>query len=174
MNFPSVALIHDGAPTAFTYGHHPNNARVAISRGLIDLLAADELEAVVGHELGHARNWDMALMTLANLVPLLLFYLYDVAIRFGGGKKGNDKTDYTWAVAIGAYAVLGADPDASIRRGRAKARNQRVPVPARRLAGERAGGVRTGQPVAQTVHAVAREAGSGYATTRYPIIQSEG
>ena len=105
MKFPSVGIIHDGAPQAFTYGHHPSNARVVISRGLMKLLQPEELEAVVAHELGHARNWDMALMTLANLVPLLLFYLYDVAIRFGGGKKGNDKTDYTWAVAIGAYVL---------------------------------------------------------------------
>ena len=57
---------------------------------------------------------------------------------------------------------------------RAKARDQRVPGPSRLLAAERSGGVRTGQPTAQAVHAVAREAGSGHATTHQPIIQTEG
>src|SRR5207253_2479236 len=76
MKFPAFGIIDDGAPQAFTYGHHPNNARVVISRGLFELLEPEEVDAVVGHELGHAHNWDMALMTLANLVPLLLFYIY--------------------------------------------------------------------------------------------------
>ncbi|MFM7151458.1 MAG: M48 family metalloprotease, partial [Gemmataceae bacterium] len=64
MRFPSFGVIDDGAPQAFTYGHHPSNARVVISRGLMEILTPDELEGVVAHELGHARNWDMALMTL--------------------------------------------------------------------------------------------------------------
>jgi Zn-dependent protease with chaperone function len=106
MRFPWVGIIDDGAPQAFTYGHHPSNARVVISRGLINLLTPDELEAVVGHELGHARNWDMALMTLANLVPLLLFYLYDLAIRIGSSDdKDNKYGAAAWVVAAGAYVL---------------------------------------------------------------------
>jgi Zn-dependent protease with chaperone function len=105
MTFPSFGIIDDGAPQAFTYGHHPSNARVVISRGLIKLLRPEELEAVVAHELGHARNWDMALMTLANLVPLLLFFLYDVSIRWGRRGGDNKGGDYGWAVAIGAYVL---------------------------------------------------------------------
>jgi Zn-dependent protease with chaperone function len=101
MRFPSFGIIDDGAPQAFTYGHHPSNARVVISRGLMELLSADELEAVVAHELGHARNWDMALMTLANLVPLLLFYIYQIAQRF---RSDRDK-GVTAVIAIGAYVL---------------------------------------------------------------------
>ncbi len=102
MRFPSFGIIDDGAPQAFTYGHHPSNARVVISRGTMKLLAPAELEAVVAHELGHARNWDMALMTLANLVPLLLFWIYDLSIRFSGRNRNGT---YAWAVAIGAYVL---------------------------------------------------------------------
>jgi Zn-dependent protease with chaperone function/Zn-finger nucleic acid-binding protein len=105
MRFPSFGLIHDGAPAAFTYGHHPSNARVVISRGLLQLLEADEVEAVVAHELGHARNWDMALMTLANLVPLLLYYLYRVAMDHAGSKGDKKDGGWTWAVGIGAYVL---------------------------------------------------------------------
>ena len=68
---------------------------------MIELLEPAELEAVVAHELGHVRNWDMALMTVANLVPFILFYIYRVAIRLGDrGKK-----EYTWIVYIGAYVL---------------------------------------------------------------------
>jgi Zn-dependent protease with chaperone function len=103
MKFPSVGIIHDGAPQAFTYGHHPGNARVVISRGILQLLEPGEAEAVVAHELGHARNWDMALMTLANLVPLLLYFLYRVALEFrGGDNKGKAPA---WAIALGAYVL---------------------------------------------------------------------
>jgi Zn-dependent protease with chaperone function len=105
MRFPSFGIIDDGAPQAFTYGHHPSNARVVISRGTMNLLAPEELEAVVAHELGHARNWDMALMTLANLVPLLLFWIYDISIRYGRRGGDNKGGDYGWAVAIGAYVL---------------------------------------------------------------------
>lgn len=102
IKFPSFGIIHDGAPTAFTYGHHPNNARVVISEGILSLLEPAEVEAVVAHELGHACHWDMALMTVANLVPLLLYYLYRVATDWGGGKKDKD---YAWAVSLGAYVL---------------------------------------------------------------------
>jgi Zn-dependent protease with chaperone function len=103
MRFPSFGIIDDGAPQAFTYGHHPSNARVVISRGTMKLLEPAELEAVVAHELGHARNWDMALMTLANLVPLLLFWIYDISIRLGG--RDDKSAGYRWAVALGAYVL---------------------------------------------------------------------
>ncbi|HJT76657.1 MAG TPA: M48 family metalloprotease, partial [Gemmataceae bacterium] len=104
MKFPSFGLIHDGAPQAFTYGHHPGNARIVISQGIINLLEPEEVEAVVAHEIGHAHNWDMALMTLANLVPLLLYYLYRVALRLNGGRN-NKGGGYTVLVGIGAYVL---------------------------------------------------------------------
>jgi Zn-dependent protease with chaperone function len=104
MKFPSFGVIDDGAPEAFTYGHHPGNARVVISRGLTELLEPAELEAVVAHELGHARNWDMALMTVANLVPLLLYFIYRAGIQFAEGKGDKAKAP-AWAVALGAYVL---------------------------------------------------------------------
>jgi Zn-dependent protease with chaperone function/Zn-finger nucleic acid-binding protein len=106
MKLPSFGLIRDGAPTAFTYGHHPSNARVVISRGILELLEPAEVEAVVAHELGHARNWDMALMTVANLVPLLLFYLYRVGIEFTELKGDDNKTGWAaWGITIGSYVL---------------------------------------------------------------------
>jgi Zn-dependent protease with chaperone function/Zn-finger nucleic acid-binding protein len=103
MKFPSFGLIDDGAPTAFTYGHVPNNARIVISRGILELLQPEEVEGVVAHEMGHAHNWDMALMTLAQLVPLLLYFIYRVGIRLSVG-RGKQKAP-SLVIALGAYVL---------------------------------------------------------------------
>jgi Zn-dependent protease with chaperone function len=105
MQFPSFGIIEDGAPQAFTYGHHPNNARIVISRGLIDLLSPEELEAVVAHEIGHAKHWDMVLMTIVNLVPLLLYYIYRSLMQSGKGKGSGKGKNNAWPVALGAYIL---------------------------------------------------------------------
>jgi len=102
MKFPSFGLIHDGAPNAFTYGHHPNNMRIVITQGILDLLEPAEVEGVVAHEIGHGKNWDMVLMTVVHLVPLLLYFLYRTALQAGG--RGKDSA-YRIAVAVGAYVL---------------------------------------------------------------------
>ena len=84
MKFPHFGLIDDGTPNAFTYGHTPNNARIVITQGLINLLDEDEVEAVVAHELGHAKHWDMLLMTVASLVPLILYYIFRTLTNVAG------------------------------------------------------------------------------------------
>lgn len=68
MRPPRILVIADGTPEAFTYGQTPSTARLVISDGLISLLEPQELEAVVGHELGHAKHWDILLMTAAQAV----------------------------------------------------------------------------------------------------------
>ena len=84
---PRFGIIEDGAPQAFTYGHSPNRARIVISRGLIEITDPAELEAVVAHEIGHALHWDMALMTVAQIVPLALYMIFRVFSRATKGKN---------------------------------------------------------------------------------------
>ena len=56
MQYPRIGFIDDGSPNAFTYGRTKNDARVVITRGILDLLTEDEVKAVVAHELGHANH----------------------------------------------------------------------------------------------------------------------
>ncbi len=102
MKVPWFGLIHDGAPNAFTYGHHPSNMRIVITQGIIDLLEPEEVEGVVAHEIGHGKNWDMLLMTIVQLVPLLLYFVYRTALQAGGRGKDNA---YRIPVAVGAYLL---------------------------------------------------------------------
>lgn len=78
MKYPKIGIIDDGAPNAFTYGRTKNDARIVFTRGLLELLNEEEVKAVVAHEIGHAVHYDMLFMTVAQLVPLILYYIYEV------------------------------------------------------------------------------------------------
>ncbi len=101
---PRFGIIYDGSPNAFTYGHTPNNARIIITSGLVDLLGEKELEAVVAHEVGHVVHWDMLIMTIVYVVPLVLYYVYRSLIRIK--TSGKDKSaPFRYGIAIGSYIL---------------------------------------------------------------------
>jgi Zn-dependent protease with chaperone function len=90
-----LAIVDDGTPNAFTFGRTPHDARMFVTRGLIERLDETELDAVVAHEVGHIKNWDFAVMTVAAVVPMLLYLLYLTT------RSSRDARH----VAIGAYAA---------------------------------------------------------------------
>jgi heat shock protein HtpX len=96
---PRIGIIEDNNPNAFTFGHVPADARIVVTRGLLEMLPPEEVQAVVGHEVGHVCNWDFVVMTLASSVPLVLYILYVWTRdrREGGG--------YVAMVGFGAYAA---------------------------------------------------------------------
>ena len=91
-----LGVVDDGTPNAFTFGRTPGDARVWITRGLLERLEEDELDAVVAHELGHVKHWDFAVMTVAAVVPMVLYLLYVMAR--GSRREGA-------AVAAAAYVA---------------------------------------------------------------------
>ncbi len=104
IDIPRVGMIPDGAPNAFTYGHTPNNARLVLTHGIISLLNEEEAEAVVAHELGHIVHWDFLVMTIAYVVPLILYYIYRTLIKVKS--RGNDKSaGYRVMIAVSSYIL---------------------------------------------------------------------
>ena len=90
-----LGIVDDGTPNAFTFGRTPASARMWVTRGLLERLDERELDAVICHELGHVKHWDFAVMTVAAVVPMVLYLVY-VLTRTSGRNEAK-------AVAIGAY-----------------------------------------------------------------------
>jgi len=64
------------------------------------------VQAVVAHEVGHAKNWDMFLMTVVQLVPLILYYVYRTLMQLKSGSRSNQKgSGHVALLAIGTYVL---------------------------------------------------------------------
>ncbi len=71
---PKLYIVNDATPNAFAFGRTKNNSNVAIHVGLLQRLSKEEVEAVLGHEIGHIANWDVAVITAASMVPRILYF----------------------------------------------------------------------------------------------------
>ncbi len=72
---PKVGISMIPIPNAFAYGRSQRGARVVVTEAIRGLLSRDELRAVVGHEISHVKNRDMAIITLLSVVPMILWYI---------------------------------------------------------------------------------------------------
>lgn len=106
MKYPKIGLIDDGAPNAFTYGRTKNDARIVLTRGIFNLLNEQEVMAVVGHELGHAKHYDMVFVTVAQLVPLVLYGIYETFTRSNSkSSSNNNNSGYFEMIGLIAYIL---------------------------------------------------------------------
>jgi heat shock protein HtpX len=76
---PRAAVVDSAFPNAFAAGRNPERSTVVVTRGLVERLEPDEIEAVLAHELSHIANRDGAVMTFASFPPLTLRKAIDSA-----------------------------------------------------------------------------------------------
>lgn len=81
MTMPRVEIIETQALNAYASGLGPDDATVAVTRGLLDTLNDDELEAVLAHEITHIRNRDVRLMVIATIFVGVLAYVGEMMRR---------------------------------------------------------------------------------------------
>jgi heat shock protein HtpX len=84
---PKVYMIPNDSPNAFATGRNPNHASVAVTQGILGLLNDEELEGVLAHELGHVRNRDILISSVAATIAGAITYLAHLAqwgMIFGG------------------------------------------------------------------------------------------
>lgn len=107
VKYPKIGFIDDGAPNAFTYGRTRRDARLVLTRGIFEMLDEEEVKAVVAHELGHVAHLDMLVMTVAQLVPMVLFALYEICIKAtkATSKGGSDNKGGS-VLAIFALVII--------------------------------------------------------------------
>ncbi|MFA6221815.1 MAG: zinc metalloprotease HtpX [Desulfomonilaceae bacterium] len=86
---PKVYIIPDDSPNAFATGRNPEHAAVAVTEGILSILSRDELAGVIGHELGHVKNRDILIQTVAATIGAAITYLAQFGFLFGGRSDDN-------------------------------------------------------------------------------------
>lgn len=78
---PKVYILPDPALNAFATGRNPEHGHLAITQGLLQAMDSQELEAVIAHELGHIKNYDIRLMLIVSVLAGVLTFIADFFLR---------------------------------------------------------------------------------------------
>ncbi|MGD1013524.1 MAG: zinc metalloprotease HtpX [Acidimicrobiales bacterium] len=114
MEKPRVGVAEVDMPNAFATGRSPKHAVICATRGIMNRLNDEELEAVLAHELSHVAHRDVAVMTIASGVGMLAGLVSRVAMWgaiLGGGGRGRGGQNIvllemvTWIVSLVIYVI---------------------------------------------------------------------
>jgi len=83
---PKLYMVNNPTPNAFAFGRTQSDSNIAVHAGLLSALSKDEVEGVLAHEIGHINNRDVAVMTLASVLPVMLYYGF---LIFGRDEDGR-------------------------------------------------------------------------------------
>lgn len=108
MAMPKINLIEDDSLNAFASGIDQSSFTLSLSRGIIEKLNDEELEAVIGHELTHIRNRDVRLLIVSIIFVGIFAFLTEAlfrVVRFGGGGRGKKDGGSIILIALALAAV---------------------------------------------------------------------
>jgi heat shock protein HtpX len=109
---PRVFVLDTPALNAFATGMSPARSAIGVTRGLLDTLNREELQGVIGHEMGHIVNWDIRYATAVGVIVGLIALVSDGALRslyFSGNSRGSGKGGGNAAIVmivLVAFAAL--------------------------------------------------------------------
>jgi heat shock protein HtpX len=90
---PKVGIVDSPQPNAFATGRGPNKAVVCATSSILQTLTPDELEAVIGHEIGHVVHRDVLMSSVAATLAGAISFIGQMAIFsmwFGGGNRNRN------------------------------------------------------------------------------------
>jgi heat shock protein HtpX len=98
---PKLMLAQIPIPNAFAYGSPLTGNRVAVTQGLLKSLDEDEVEAVIGHELGHLKHRDVQVMMVVSFLPALFYYIGFSLMLSGMYRGRRDDSGGSALIGIG-------------------------------------------------------------------------
>ena len=98
---PKLMLAQIPLPNAFAYGSPLTGNRVAVTQGLLTSLDEGEVEAVVGHELGHLKHRDVQVMMVVSFLPALFYYIGFSLMLSGAYRGRRDDSGGSALIGIG-------------------------------------------------------------------------
>ena len=98
---PKLMVAQIPIPNAFAYGSPLTGNRVAVTQGLLKSLNEDEVEAVIGHELGHLKHRDVQVMMVVSFLPALFYYIGFSLMLSGMYRGRRDDSGGSALIGIG-------------------------------------------------------------------------
>ncbi len=107
---PKVYIIPSSQPNAFATGRSPKRGVVAVTEGILELLTPEELMGVIAHEMGHIKNRDILIQTIAATLAGVIMFVSDMvkwAAIFGMGRDDEDSNPFL-AIVLAIVAPIAA------------------------------------------------------------------
>jgi len=104
---PKIGIMDTDIPNAFATGRNENNSVVVATRGILNMLNDDELEAVIGHEISHIKHKDILVSTVAATIATIISYLGNMILfsMFFGGPEDNRNGNANILLLIAAILI---------------------------------------------------------------------
>jgi len=109
MTTPKINIIDDDSLNAFASGIDQHTFSISLSKGIIEKLNDEELEAVIAHELTHIRNRDVRLLIISIIFVGIFAFISQAIFRmlqFGGGGRSKKDGGGGWAIIIALVLAL--------------------------------------------------------------------
>ena len=106
---PKVAIVEDDAPNAFATGRNIDQAVIAFTTGLLDVMDRDQLQGVVAHEMAHVANRDTLVSAVAATSAGAIAIVSDMLMRmmwFGGGRRDRDSNANPATLVISLIVLI--------------------------------------------------------------------
>ncbi|MDQ0189238.1 zinc metalloprotease HtpX [Alicyclobacillus cycloheptanicus] len=156
---PEIYVTPSPQPNAFATGRDPKHAKVAVTEGILRVLPSRELEGVLAHEIGHVRNRDILISSMAAMLAGVITYIANI-LQWGMWFGMGDRDDRDGGNALAEIAMIILAPLAAtvIQLAISRSREYQADATGARLVGD-------GNPLADALEhleAYARQVPSGF------------